>query len=244
MENKYLINGENFRIAILTKQNGKWVISQLSTAPVPFLIKRVISLGSKKESDMVSPLYYPEEVVEPSSIRVMLYMSHNYNYYSVNYKDVVSMNFQHYFKNVLPNEWDSDIVVPDSSNDSTKLYESLRAGALMVKSFGCYHTTYPWNPSAGADVNDQYTQFYYVGTDDKRSQDGRGVFFDWGLMCQDAFSYVSKKAVWDNDNHTAYYTSYGQQRQDRTYQYDRDGKTYNQIINLEYPDASIKAYTQ
>jgi len=244
MENKYVQNGENFRICILSKENNEWKISQLSSAPLEALLTKKINLESKKEESIsrslsASPLTLYTS--SPTNIRVQLrstltYNSKtNYQYWGIAQNSVKTIPFSTYCKDVLPNEWDSDKVVPDSKNTTTNKVNALNAGALMVKTFSWYQTLYPWNTSIGADVNDDSSQCYLHDTNGKESADGKGVKFAWGSMCNTAFSDEYGVAIFNNSTNTPIWARYVQTQQDYTYTYNSQGVTY--IINYVYTNA-------
>ncbi len=250
METKYNKNGENFIICVITKQNGEWKISQFSCAPeATLLLKKEINLGSSTEAELLTKakddigIKSLLSVSEPTSIRVqmrseLVYNGEtNYEYWGVEDGEVKSINFQGYIKDVLPNEWDCDIVGPDKDDEDTQLYWSLCAGALMVKGFGWYHTINPWNPSIGADVNDQYSQVYLHGTKYKSAQDGLGQYFSWGVMCQDAFSATDDMVLWNSNTDDPVWTHYEQGAIEETYALDGvNGLTPDEIVVFIYLD--------
>ncbi len=244
MENKYVQNGENFRVCILTKENDKWEISQLSGAPLEALLSKKINLKSEKEESIINSVGVTPQIIytgSPTNIRVQLrgpltYNGQtNYQYWGVPINTVKTIAFSTYCKDVLPNEWDSDKVVPDSKNPALNKVNALNSGALMVKTFSWYQTLNPWNTSIGADVNDDASQCYLHETNGKQSADGKGVKFAWGSMCNTAFSDEYGIAIFDNATEKPIWARYAQTQQDYSYTYDSQGVTY--IINYIYTHA-------
>lgn len=270
-ENRYNINGENFRICILIKENGSWKIAQMSVAPVPFLLLKNINLNSNKESKIEGDInsihqniekdeksinkeqdfsnavttYALSSIVQPNTIRVYIGMYENWhNRLGLSTPIVESVDFTSYVMDVLPNEWDSDIVVPDCNNYSTKKWQSLYCGALMVKTYGWYNVVYPVNPGVGFDVyDDTRSQYYLIDSKNKISQDGNGVSFDWGDMCEYAVYYVINQVIWNGSSNQPYFASYNQTTQSNTYSWSSQGKTYSQMVNLTYgSNATVRSY--
>lgn len=283
MENKFTKTGKNFAVCVLTLEEGSWKISQFSAAPVDVLVTKNINLGTDEEykikTDVAERIQKNNLLksegksldtttnvviaatlgVEPTYVRVkcesaLVYNNQtNYQYWGVPKNTRAYVPFQEYIKDVLPNEWDSDHIVPDStyiSDNTVTLYQALYSGALMVKSFSWYRTIVPWDAVNGFDVNDDYTQCYLHGTKWKYSADLNGVLFSWGSFCQDAFSYVSPFVIWDYDNNQPLACFYNQNDQDRTYYLDQYGYdpyygpyTYVKIIldiyNTKYPNRNI-----
>jgi len=91
-------------------------------------------------------LFYskPTYADEPSSIRVLVT--------DEDPDEIRTVDFQEYLQDVLPNEW-------FPSWDA----ESLRAGAVAVRTFSWYHTLHPLSPNY--DLSD-YTQRYIHGSDE------------------------------------------------------------------------------
>lgn len=167
-ESKYFFNGVNYSLIILGSEEGEWKLLQMSDAPLDHMVngRSVLSVSSDMETALAMienrkrGIYtnaagdileinggnedqstYSDSLVPPSSIRV----------YMTGTGTVVRPNFTSYIKDVLPNEWYASW--PN---------QSLRAGAMAVKTYGWYCTLYPEYESLGADVKDTIASQHYV----------------------------------------------------------------------------------
>jgi hypothetical protein len=245
---KYTKDGENFIICVMSKnKENKWVISQFSCAPVQALINNGITLGSHTEKEIknnnvgIRTVYEVPEYIDVYLMSTLKYDGEtNYQYWGVPKYTVQQIPLYTYIKDVLPNEWDCDIVVPDKYDESTKLYNALEAGAIMVKTFACYHVLYPWNPNIGADVNDQNSQVYLHGTVNKLASDGThgsSDKFEWGAMCEDAIDDEGHHIIMNIQSYKPIFAHYNQDAQNETYRLDRDlHKNEEEIAKSIYVD--------
>lgn len=105
----------------------------------------------------------------------------------------------------------------------------------MVRTFSWYRCIVPWDPENNINVNDWATQCYLHDTRNKRSQDSRGVYFDWGAMCTEAFN-STPYAILKINGWTPYFCEYWQDEQNYTYQKNHLG--FEAIVDGVYTDAN------
>lgn len=147
-------DGICYRVYVLVQEKGQWKVMRISTPNMGLIEEageglhthnekmalreqkkrmEVIHAGITEES-MAFPLS-SNSLSYPSMITVYLTKTGNKNYYGTN---TVTMNFNHYLRNVVPNEW---IV---SYYGSYPAY--LRAGTMASKMYAWYYSVNPkWN---------------------------------------------------------------------------------------------------
>ncbi len=252
------INGENLRVILLTFENDVWKIGRITSAPVELLIKNEIKLNSeiekseenksnKLQESLIVPMrnFQMAYVQCPSSLRVKFRRTDRYNgltnyeYWGVPYDGVSYVPTADYIRDVLPNEWDSDLVVPDSSNSSTYKLEALKAGSILVRSFTWYMIMNPWDPNNNIHVNDWASQCYLHNTRNKTSKDARGVSFNWGTMCCTAFTNAPY-AVLTISTWRPYFCQYWQAEQN--YTYNNNSLGFEVIVDSVYTTPGLNFY--
>ncbi|HYF94011.1 MAG TPA: SpoIID/LytB domain-containing protein [Symbiobacteriaceae bacterium] len=152
IENKYVHNGLNYRLAILVKDGKEWRVRDFEGAPVNHIVARGLGFGGdheKQEADRITALA-SQTSSAPSSINLLLGNEENCQayfgepcWYGVH---VVTIPFTDYQKDVLPNEW---------WNSPIPHAEAQKAGAMAVKMYGWYHVEVaPKWPNYGAECDD------------------------------------------------------------------------------------------
>ncbi len=254
MKNKYTIDGKNYVMCVLEIENNKLKVKEFFNAPVKDMVKKGISLGTDKELNILenenniqefslSLEGYNISLTPPTNIRIKLTHNENLIAWRAAYGQVVTNSFDTYIRDVLPNEWDSDKVVSDCKNTSTYLYQSLYSGALLVKTYGWYMATLGWHRSYGFDVYDNTNdQRYSAGSRYKTSQDEKGVYFQWGNMCNSSINTMTGRVIVDESTYQVGEIHYGQDQQNATYNLDKNGYTYSGIIDNIYPTKTIAVH--
>lgn len=185
-ESKYYFNGVNYRINLVGQEDGNWKLLSESDAPIEYLAERNLGFNSDDEKEAIkiiekraqgiiinkegTILETNQASVEhdhkkdkkgkkevgvlshsvssgPSTIRV-LHKGSQHSTVPDLYNKTIAVNFQEYIEGVLPWEW---------GIDSTWQDESLKAGAVAVKTFGWWYVNHPYSTTTGTDITDEHT---------------------------------------------------------------------------------------
>ncbi len=156
----------------------------------------------------------------PSSISVKLNKTGN--------SKIVSVNFETYIKNTLPNEW-------YASWD----HASLRAGAYCVKMVGWYRKIKPVSSSGGYDVT-QGTQKYVPDTEVTATNNAVNYIKGYGMA--DSTNKIFYPEYAAGTEGSAGKQSGGQLKQwGSQYLASEKGYTYKQILNYYYKGSSYSS---
>ncbi|MFX3617814.1 MAG: SpoIID/LytB domain-containing protein [Sporolactobacillus sp.] len=175
----------------------------------------------EQENKSITPLsagYWYQN--EPSTIRVYLRS-----------KGVVENHkFDTYLRDVLPNEW-------VASWDS----DSLKAGAVSVRSFGWYYRNYPKYDSIGADVDDTtacqiFKDGSHMSSTDSAISATQGEAIIYGS--KEIPGYF-KAGSYGTGRDSSSYNFYNNAYQNGEHYYANQGRSYRWMLSYYYPETSV-----
>ncbi|NBI28584.1 SpoIID/LytB domain-containing protein [Chengkuizengella marina] len=211
LKSKYGITTEQLKKAVESSSESSKMKNSPQGAVPPELL------------DLVEVEIYPE----PKTIKVSIYdLSSTKAEISGTYKKTVTVNFETYVKDVLPNEWRADW------GNSASGKNSLRAGALAVKTFGWFHVV-DWkkDPDRGAHVtNGTKSQVYIAGSRKTNTNAAVDYVDEMVIGKRDSFAgklYETGYRANASDNGTLM-SQYG------SYDMALDGYSYRKIIEHFY----------
>lgn len=110
----------------------------------------------------------------PSTIRVYLTRSANLTKYGCSSACTKTIDFQHYVRNVLPNEW----------SDPNWAANAYRTGAHAAKGYGWYRVYNPKWSSLGADVKDNTDDQVYLKDTEKAHTNDALSYIGWDVSIE------------------------------------------------------------
>jgi hypothetical protein len=110
----------------------------------------------------------------PSTIRVYLTRPANLTKYGCSSACTRTIDFQHYVRNVLPNEW----------SDPNWAAAAYRTGAHAVKGYGWYRVYYPKWSSLEADVKDNTEDQVYLKDTEKAHTNDALNYIGWDVSIE------------------------------------------------------------
>ncbi|WEG12847.1 SpoIID/LytB domain-containing protein [Pullulanibacillus sp. KACC 23026] len=163
---------------------------------------------------------------EPSSIKVLVRTGNNPSASGT----VKTYNFGTYLDDVLPNEW----VASWPSN-------SLKAGAVSVRSYAWYCTNYPKYPSVGADLdNTVNSQVFKSGSALTSTTNAIKATVDEALV--NVYTEVPgyyKAGTYGSGRDSSSYNIKNNAYQNGEHYWADQGKTYTWMLSYYYPGTSI-----
>jgi hypothetical protein len=254
-ESEFFQNGINYLVATVVKEDDKWKMAEFSVAPIDIirdsgegfdtvderrtvLMQKMNEYGGLivnkafKTLSMNTPAEYLPSTEElstahrtpPSKIKVAISNPANGRVGSV-----ITVDFNEYVRNVLPNEWELD-----------SGREALKAGAMAVKMYAWFFTKYPGVPGLGAHVRDSTRHQAYI----KNTPAGKK------RITEPAISDVNKIGMFNKTKDCLFLSEYrsngqgvhwkgsGKVSQKGSKRLERDGKNFKQILDFYYTNST------
>lgn len=259
-ENQYFCNGFNYMFMVLTKQNGKMIVSQ-TTRPSTYLMKKYIIDNEEVYGNLDGTQKKAVEAVlmcnrgllvnskcecltngvgivnvnNNSSVKTTLTMSH-YSTYTYPYYIRVKLNKTG--NDAIKSVKMSDYIKCTLPNEWMASWpeNSLIAGAYCVKMVGIYRAINPVNAAAGYDAS-QGTQNYIPGRDNSITNSIVDRLINCGMADTSGCLFFPSYAK-GTSGATGTRAS-GQLKQYGSKKLAENGYSYKQILNYYYSGSSV-----